>query len=73
MFSFLILSDIQKHGDDSLFSKIERIFQQMDFHKATKVNLINVLKNNKGSISAVLIYYLDMRKCLLNFVHLKKS
>ena len=26
-------------------------FQQMEFHKATKVNLINLSKNNKGYIS----------------------
>ena len=47
-------------------------FQQMEFHKATKVNLVNLTKNNKGSISAFLIYYLEMTKCLLNFVHLKR-
>ena len=47
-------------------------FQQLEFHKATKVNLINVSKINKALILAVRIYYLEMTKFLLNFVHLEK-
>ena len=48
-------------------------FQQMEFHKETKVNLINLSKINKGFFSAVDTYYLEMTKCLLNFVHIKKQ
>ena len=73
IFSFLIPSDIKNIGTILFSVKQSDFFQQMEVHKATKVNLINVSMINKDFISAVLIYYLEMTKCLLNFLHLKKN
>ena len=55
-----------------MFCKTERFFQQLEFYKLTKLNLIDLSMIKKDLISAVLIYYFKMTKCPLNFVHLKK-
>ena len=43
----------------------------MEFRKTTKLNLINLSK--KGSNLTVLIYHPGMTRCLLNFMHIKKT
>ena len=69
-FSFQV---IYKNMETILFLvKQSDFIQQIEFHKVTKVHFINLSKKNKGSNSAILIYYLEMMKCLLNFVHIKK-
>ena len=69
-FSFQV---IYKNMETILFLvKQSDFIQQIEFHKVTRVHLINLSKRNKGPNSAILIYYLEMMKCLLNFVHIKK-